>query len=92
MKKTVEIEYVGIEDVQDIMDDAYALMKCGRYVGFEMSNLSSPKISVQVWLGGWEVGKNMDYGFEFSMSDDAKDVEEMNRCQFVLRSLLEEEE
>ena len=38
MRKTVEIEYVGIEDIQDIMDDVYALMREGHYVNVSFYN------------------------------------------------------
>ena len=31
MRKTIEVEYVGIEDVQEIMDDAFAKMKEDNY-------------------------------------------------------------
>ena len=36
MIKTVEIEYVGIEDIQEIIDDIYAVIKEGHHVYFNM--------------------------------------------------------
>ena len=35
----VEVEYVGIEDLQDIMDDLFALQKLGHYASLEIRNL-----------------------------------------------------
>ena len=40
MRKTIEVEYVGIEDVQEIMDDAYAATKEGHFVNVSFSNCS----------------------------------------------------
>ena len=50
MKKTVIVEYVGIEDIQDIMDDAYTLMRDGHYVNVEMHNINTHKISIEVMI------------------------------------------
>ena len=92
MKKTVEIEYVGVEDIQEIMDDAYALMREGHYVDIEMCNLNKDKVHIEVAikLGGWEAYKDSDYAFSFYMTDEEKDVAEMNDCKHIIKSLLEE--
>lgn len=92
MKKTVEIEYVGIEDIQEIMDDAYALMLEGNYVNVEMCNLNQDKthIEVAIKLGGWEAGKVNDYDFSFYMTDKEEDVKTMHTCKHIIKSLLEE--
>lgn len=93
MRKTVEIEYVGIEDIQDIMDDCYYLQKQGHYVSFEMKNLSQfNKIYVYIMLNGWNSEKDYDYGFEFNMSDSNYDVAIMNECKNTIKNLLVEED
>ena len=89
MKKTVEVEYVGIEDIQDIMDDVYALMRDGHYVGFEMLKISdNPRVSIVVMLGGWDSSRNYDYEYEFYVTDKEADVAEMNKCKTTLKNLL----
>lgn len=91
MKKTVELEYVGIEDVQDIIDDAYALMKEGHYVNVSISNVSEiPMVRVGIMLGGFGMENERDYDFNFYMSDDEIDVNCMNECKNILRNLLVE--
>lgn len=93
MRKTVEIEYVGIEDLQDIMDDAYALMRAGHYVCVRMSNVcKTPVISLDIMLGGFNTGKDYDYNFCFYMSDEESEVEEMNKCRSIINDLLAEVE
>lgn len=93
MRKTVEIEYVGIEDIQDIMDDVYALMRAGHYVGIRMSNVGeNPMISLDIKLGGFDAKKDYDYNFCFYMTDEESEVEEMNRCRCVINNLLAEVE
>lgn len=92
MKKTIEIEYVGIEDLQEIMDDSYALMREGNYVSVELDNMfSETRVQVYVKLGGWEIEKDYDYKFVFRMTEKDTDVEEMNRCKAALKNLLVEE-
>ena len=92
MKKTIEVEYVGIEDVQEIMDDAYAATKAAHFVNVSFSNCSDiVMISVTVMIGGYESGKNLDYSFTFFMTDKEPDVKEMNVCKSILKNLLAEE-
>lgn len=91
MKKTVTVEYVGIEDVQDIIDDAYALMKEGHYVSVSISNVSEmTMVRVGIMLGGFDANKERDYNFDFYMSDDEIDVNMMNECKNILKNLLVE--
>lgn len=92
MKKTVEVEYVGIEDIQDIMDDVYALMREGHYVSIEMSNYykDRERMRISIMLGGWDAIKGYDYEFEFYMSDREEDVSSMNKCKSILNNLLAE--
>ena len=92
MKKTVEIEYVGIEDVQDILDDAFALMREGHYVSVEVHSMSgTPKVDVYVMLGGWDANKTLDYAFRFYMTEGNTNIKEMNSCKVALKKLLVEE-
>ena len=92
MKKIVEIEYVGIEDLQEIMDDAYALIKEGHYVRVSLGNISEMAlVNVGIKMGGYEEGKQRDYDFDFYMSEDKDDVDIMNKCKATLKNLLSEE-
>ena len=49
MRKTVEIEYVGIEDVQEITDDLYALMRDGHYASIDIGSVGG-EICVRVLI------------------------------------------
>lgn len=92
MKKTIEVEYVGIEDVQEIMDDAYASIKEGHFVNVSISNCSeNVMVSVIIMIGGYESGKETDYTFTFFITDREPDVKEMNECKNALKNLLVEE-
>ena len=92
MKKTVEIEYVGIEDVQDILDDAYAVMREGHYVSVSVSNVAEDiLVSVNIILGGFDASKEFDYMIGFYVSEDENDISEMGKCKSVLKNLLAEE-
>lgn len=93
MRKTVEIEYVGVEDIQEIMDDAFALMKEGHYANVEISNYRKEEVFVRVhiMIGGYNSEKRFDYTYSFYMSDDDSDVEEMNACKSVMKNLIVEE-
>lgn len=94
MKKTVEIEYVGIEDVQDIMDLAFDVTrKTNHYVGVEMSNYRNdePLVKCYIILGGFDVEKEYDYKFSFYLSEDKEDVEEMYNCKEILEKILDSE-
>lgn len=93
MKKTVEVEYVGIEDVQEIIDDAYALTLLGHFVAVRMSNSNGEKIlvSIDIMLDGWRESRDCDYQFMFFVTDDKRDVDDMNKCKNIIRNLLVED-
>ena len=92
MRKTVEVEYVGIEDLQDILDDAYALMKEGHYIEYRMTNTINPMVTINVYIGGWDKDKiDADYSFTFYINDKKQEVEIMNECKNTLKNLLVEE-
>lgn len=96
MRKTVEIEYVGIEDLQDIMDDLYALQQLGHYASLEMRNLYyeayETRIEVNIMLDGWDRDKEYDYQFVFFMNDKEDEVNCMNMCKSTLKKLLAQED
>ena len=89
MKKTIEIEYIGIEDVWQILEYSWAVMSRGHYVNFSISNTESiPLVLVKIMLGGFVDSGNYDYSYEFYMSDKENDVAVMNKCKSMLRNLL----
>ena len=91
MKKTIEVEYVGIEDIQEIMDDAFALMKLGHYVSAEFDSLfGKPVVRVRIMLGGWDKDKEYDYEYKFDVDDDEESVLMMNSCKNTIKNLLAE--
>ena len=93
MRKIIEVEYVGIEDVQDIMDDAFALMKEGHYANVEVSNYRNDiaLVRVHIMIGGFDSEREYDYDYSFYTTDKYEDVEEMNACKSVMKNLLVEE-
>ena len=89
MKKTIEIEYIGIEDVWQILEYSRAVMSRGHYVNFSISNTESiPLVCVKIMLDGFVDSVNYDYSYEFYMSDKENDVDTMNKCKSMLRNLL----
>ena len=93
MKKIIEVEYVGIEDIQEIMENAYALMREGHYVTVSVSNrVEKLFVSVMIMLDGWNSDGMFDYDYTFYMTDDEEDVRIMNECKNTLNNLLSEEE
>ena len=92
MRKTVEIEYVGIEDIQEITDDLYALMRDGHYASIDMSNVGDTVyVRVLIMLNGLDFDKEYDYQFAFYMTEDVDDLKAMNECKSILKNLLIEE-
>ena len=92
MRKMVEIEYVGIEDVQEILDDARAVMDVGHYVNVSISNVGEPPlVTVSIILDGFGCSASYDYSYSFYMSDDEDDVALMNSCKNTLKNLLVED-
>lgn len=89
MKKTIEIEYIGIEDVWQILEYSRAVMSRGHYVNFSIHNTESiPLVCVKIMLDGFVDSGNYDYSYEFYMSDKENDVDTMNKCKSMLRNLL----
>ena len=87
----VEIEYVGIEDVQEILDDARAVMSVGHYVNVSIGNVGElPLVTVNIILDGFVSSAKYDYSYMFYMSDDEDDVTIMNDCKKELIKLIDE--
>ena len=91
MIKTVDIEYVGIEDIQEIIDDIYAVIKEGHHVTFHMMPVDAIYIDVNIMIGGFAINKDYDYKFTFAITDKDEDINVMNDCKIVLKRLLMEE-
>ena len=89
MKKTIEIEYIGIEDVWQILEYSRAVMSRGHYVNFSISNPEGiPLVCVKIMLGGFVDSGNYDYSYMFFITDKENDVAVMNKCKSMLRNLL----
>ena len=91
MKKTIEIEYVGIEDVWQILEYSRAVMNRGHYVNFSISNAEGiPLVCVKITLNKFIIINNRkyDYSYEFYMSDKENDFTTMNKCKSMLKNLL----
>ena len=89
MKKTIEIEYIGIEDVWQILEYSRAVMSRGHYVNFSISNAEGiPLVCVKIMIGGFVDSGNYDYSYMFFMTDKENDVAVMNKCKSTLKNLL----
>ena len=89
MKKMIEIEYIGIEDVWQILEYSRAVMSREHYVNFSISNPEGiPLVCVKIMLGGFVDSGNYDYSYMFYMTDKENDVAVMNKCKSTLRNLL----
>lgn len=89
MKKIIEIEYIGIEDVWQILEYSRAVMSRRHYVNFSINNAEGiPLVCVKIMLDGFVDSGNYDYSYEFYMSDKENDVDTMNKCKSMLRNLL----
>ena len=92
MRKTIEIEYVGIEDVMELIEDAYELQKAGHYVSVELTKCKSePMCRVLVQCGGFDENKGYDLCATFYIRDREDDVLKMNKAKCYLKNLLTEE-
>lgn len=92
MIKTVDIEYVGIEDIQEIIDDIYAVIKEGNHATFHMMPVTNAiYIDINIMIGGFDINKDYDYKFTFAITDKDEDINAMNDCKIVLKRLLMEE-
>ena len=95
MKKIMEVEYVGIEDVQEIIDYACAIMqKSEHYINVELSNYRPEKVLVRCYiqLYGFNPESELDNNFLFYMTEDSAEVDVMNECKDTLKKLLKEVE
>ena len=89
MKKMIEIEYVGIKDVQEILEYAKAVMSRGHYVNVSIGNVGElPLVTVNIILDGFVSNANYDYSYSFYMSDEESEVALMNSCKSTLKNLL----
>ena len=89
MKKTIEIDYVGFEDVWQILEYSRAVMSREHYVNFSISNAEGiPLVCVKIIIDSFIDSGNYDYLYTFYMSDKENDVSEMNKCKSTLRNLL----
>ena len=89
MKKMIEIEYIGIEDVWQILEYSRAVMSREHYVNFSISNAEEiPLVCVKIMLDGFVDSGNYDYSYMFYMTDKENDVAVMNKCKSTLRNLL----
>ena len=89
MKKMIEIEYVGIEDLWQILEYSRAVMSRRHYVNFSINNAEGiPLVCVKIMLDGFVDSGNYDYSYEFYMTDKENDVDTMNKCKSMLRNLL----
>ena len=92
MKKMIEIEYVGIKDVQEILEYAKAVMSVGHYVNVSIGNVGElPLVTVNIMLDGFARDAGYDYSYSFYMSDEESEVALMNSCKNTLKNLLVEE-
>ena len=89
MIKTVEIEYVGIEDIQEITDDIYGVIKEGHYASIDIGSVGDEVyVKVLIMLNGLDIYKDYDYMFAFYMSERSNDLKTMNECKSILKNLL----
>ena len=92
MKKMIEIEYVGIKDVQEILEYAKAVMSRGHYINVSIGNVGElPLVTVNIILDGFVSSANYDYSYSFYMSDEESEVALMNSCKSTLKNLLVED-
>ena len=94
MKKMVEIEYVGIEDVHELIEDVAVLnIECGHYASIELNDIcGKPYVHVYIMLGGFYEGKSYDYDYSFRFGDNPNDIKQMNECKSTINNLLAGEE
>ena len=93
MKKMVEVEYVGIEDVHELIEDVAVLIKCGHYASIQFNeNCGKPYVHVYIMIGGFDEEKSYDYDYSFRFGDNRIDIKQMNECKSTINNLLTEEE
>ena len=93
MKKVVEVEYVGIEDIHELIEDVNVLIKCGHYASLQLNeNCGKPYVHVYIMIGGFNEQKNYDYDYSFRFGDNPNDIKQMNECKSTINNLLTGEE
>ena len=93
MKKVIEVEYVGIEDIHELIEDVNVLIKCGHYASIQLNeNCGKPYVHVYIMIGGFNEQKNYDYDYSFRFGDNPNDIKQMNECKSTINNLLTEEE
>ena len=94
MKKVIEIEYVGIEDVHELVEDVAVLnTECGHYASVQLNeNCGKPYVHVYIMIGGFDEEKSYDYDYSFRFGDNPDDIKKMNECKSTINNLLTEEE
>ena len=93
MKKMVEVEYVGIEDVHELIEDVAVRIKCGHYASVQLNeNCGKPYVHVYIMIGGFNEQKNYDYDYSFRFGDNPNDIKQMNECKSTINNLLTGEE
>ena len=93
MKKMVEVEYVDIEDIHELIEDVNVLIKCGHYASVQLNeNCGKPYVHVYIMIGGFNEQKNYDYDYSFRFGDNPNDIKQMNECKSTINNLLTGEE
>mgnify|MGYP007019991244 FL=1 len=93
MKKVIEVEYVGIEDIHELIEDVNVLIKCGHYASIQFNeNCGKPYVHVYIMIGGFDEEKSYDYDYSFRFGDNLNDIKQMNECKGTINNLLTEEE
>ena len=93
MKKMVEVEYVDIEDIHELIEDVNVLIKCGHYASVQLNeNCGKPYVHVYIMIGGFNEEKNYDYDYSFRFGDNPNDIKQMNECKSTINNLLTGEE
>ena len=93
MKKVIEVEYVGIEDIHELIEDVAVLIKCGHYASVQLNeNCGKPYVHVYIMIGGFNEQKNYDYDYSFRFGDNPNDIKQMNECKSTINNLLTGEE
>ena len=93
MKKVIEVEYVGIEDIHELIEDVNVLIKCGHYASIQFNeNCGKPYVHVYIMIGGFDEDKSYDYDYSFRFGDNPNDIKQMNECKSTINNLLTGEE
>ena len=93
MKKVIEVEYVGIEDIHELIEDVNVLIKCGHYASVQLNeNCGKPYVHVYIMIGGFDEEKSYDYDYSFRFGDNPNDIKQMNECKSTINNLLTGEE